>query len=185
MLNTKARNGSQIKGTSLHAPRANTANGRESAHGRSARKASGEPPAPATMVFDHVASSSACGSGAPTAMDAEDGAHQQSWERSRPLDAVSQKTLFKESLLRDYIVQNILNKRLSVSEGRKLLCDIISAQLLKILSQKDFTFVDGKLVDITPLSQRPTTSGHGESKAVSKSVHHSLRIDALFVPTIC
>jgi hypothetical protein len=60
MLNTKARNGSQIKGTSLHAPRANTANGRESAHGRSA-----------TMVFDHVASSSACGSGAPTAMDAE------------------------------------------------------------------------------------------------------------------
>ena len=71
------------------------------------------------------------------------------------------KTLFKESLVRDYVVENISRKTLSLVEGRRLLGGIISAQILKIISQKDFTFVDGKLVDIAfpntpPFSELPS-----------------------------
>jgi hypothetical protein len=58
------------------------------------------------------------------------------------------KTLFKESLVRDYVAEHISKKTLSLTDGRQLLHGIISAQILKILSQKDFTFADGKIVDI-------------------------------------
>lgn len=56
------------------------------------------------------------------------------------------RTVFRESMIRDYVARQIECGSLDLSAGRRLVSQIITGQITKLVSARDFEVVDGRIV---------------------------------------